>query len=97
VWLPSQFYEKAPHYWLLLGLLFIVVGSFLGLQVAINYLYFGVVVGLGCCLWSVRVFTARAKHRQSRSPDESEQAAEPTESAESAEPAEPEPELTDNA
>ena len=97
MWLPSQFYEKNVNYWLLLGLLFIVVGSFLGLQVAINYLYFGVVVGLGCCLWSVRVFTARAKHRRPRSPDESEQAAEPTEPTEPTEPAESEPELTDNA
>jgi Kef-type K+ transport system membrane component KefB len=85
MWLPSQFYEKAPHYWLLLGLLFITVGSYLGLQVEINYLYFGVVVGLCCCLWSVRVFTARAKHRRSSLPDESAQGAEP------------DPELTDNA
>ena len=85
MWLPSQFYEKAPQYWLLLGLLFIIVGSYLGLQVELSYLYFGVVVGLCCCLWSVRVFTARAKHRRSKLSDESEQAAEP------------DPELTDNA
>jgi hypothetical protein len=85
VWLPSQFYEKAPHYWLLLGLLFIVVGSYLGLQVELNYLYFGVATGLGCCLWSVRVFNIRAKHRQPESSVESEQLAEPN------------PELTDNA
>ena len=85
MWLPSQFYEKAPHYWLLLGLLFIVVGSYLGLQVELNYLYFGVGVGLCCCLWSVRVFATRAKHRRSKSSDKSEQLAEPV------------PELTDNA
>ena len=85
MWLPSQFYEKAPHYWLLLGLLFIVVGSYLGLQVELNYLYIGVGVGLCCCLWSVRVFTVRAKHRRSKSSDESEQLPEL------------DPELTDNA
>jgi len=84
VWLPSQFYEKAPYYWLLLGLLFIVVGSYLGMQVDLNYLYLGVATGLGCCFWSVRVFTARAKHRRPESPNESEQLAEP------------DPELTDN-
>jgi len=77
VWLPSQFYEKAPHYWLILGLLFIVVGSYLGLQIGLNYLYFGVVVGICCCCWSVRVFSARAKHRRPESSDESEQLAQP--------------------
>ena len=85
MWLPSQFYEKAPHYWLLLGLLFIVVGSYLGLQIGLNYLYFGVAVGLCCCWWSIRVFTARAKYRRPESSDDCEQLAEP------------ESELTDNA
>jgi hypothetical protein len=85
VWLPSQFYEKAPHYWLILGLLFIVVGSYLGLQIGLNYLYFGVAVGLSCCGWSIRVFNARAKHRRPESSGESEQLAQP------------ESELTDNA
>ena len=64
MWLPSQFYEKAPHYWLVLGLMFILVGSYLGSQVERNYLYLGVAVGLCCCLWSVRVFTIRAKYRK---------------------------------
>ncbi len=77
MWLPSQFYEKAPHYWLILGLLFIVVGSYLGLQIGFNYLYFGVAVGLCCCWWSIRVFTARAKYRRPESSGESEQLAEP--------------------
>ena len=77
MWLPSQFYEKAPHYWLILGLLFIVVGSYLGLQIGLNYLYFGVAVGICCCCWSVRVFSARAKHRRPESSDESEQLAQP--------------------
>jgi hypothetical protein len=85
VWLPSQFYEKAPHYWLILGLLFIVVGSYLGLQIGLNYLYFGVAVGLSCCGWSIRVFNARAKHRRPESSGEAEQLAQP------------ESELTDNA
>ena len=85
MWLPSQFYEKAPYYWLLLGLLFIVVGSYLGLQVELNYLYFGVAVGLCCCLWSIRVFTVRAKHRR------------PGSSGASVQVAESDPELTDNA
>lgn len=64
MWLPSQFYEKAPHYWLVLGLLFILVGSYLGTQVERNYLFVGVAVGLSCCLWSIRVFTLRAKFRK---------------------------------
>jgi hypothetical protein len=42
-------------------------------------------VGLCCCCWSVRVFSARAKHRRPESSGESEQLAQP------------ESELTDNA
>ena len=74
MWLPNQFYEKAPHYWLFLGLLFILVGSYLGMQVEErNYLYLGVVVGLSCCLWSFRVFSARARYRRSQQADNSAQ------------------------
>ena len=44
MWLPTPVYEKAPHYWLLLGLLLIVLGVYLGLEIGRAYL----VVGVGC-------------------------------------------------
>ena len=68
MWLPNPVYEKAPHYWLLLGLLFIVVGSYLGYERNPVFIYTGVAVGIACCAWGVRVLTKR-----SRSRDETEQ------------------------
>lgn len=68
MWLPNPVYEKAPHYWLLLGLLFIVVGSYLGYERNPVFIYTGVAVGIACCAWGVRVLTKR-----SRSRDEPEQ------------------------
>lgn len=63
MWIPTPVYEKAPHYWLLLGLLFIVVGSYLGLQDGRSFMFGGVAVGIACCLWSIRVFSKRAQSR----------------------------------
>lgn len=63
MWLPTPFYERAPHYWLLLGILLIIVGMYLGFEVQRAYMYAGVGLGVACCLWSGRVF-ARRRPRQ---------------------------------
>ncbi len=63
MWLPNSVYERAPHYWLFIGLLLIIVGMYLGFEVNPVYLYVGVGLGVGSCLWSARVF-ARRKPRQ---------------------------------
>lgn len=70
MWIPTPFYQRAPHYWLLLGLSLIIVGVYLGLEIQRSYLYVGVGVGLACCLWSLRVFSARSKARQDSSQSE---------------------------
>lgn len=59
MWLPSAIYEKAPHYWLLLGLLFIIIGMYLGFEVQREYLYAGIGLGVACCLWGFRVMSQR--------------------------------------
>ena len=64
MWLPSPIYEKAPHYWLLLGLLLIVLGVYLGFQVESSYMYLGVTSGLASCAWSVRTYWQRSSHRE---------------------------------
>ena len=64
MWLPTPIYEKAPHYWLLLGLLLIVLGVYLGLAVARSYLYLGVGFGAVSCAWSVRTYWKRSLQRE---------------------------------
>jgi hypothetical protein len=68
VWLPTPVYEKAPHYWLLLGLLFIVVGMYLGYARDPIFIYTGIAVGVACCAWGIRVLAKRAK--RSEEPDQ---------------------------
>ena len=70
MWLPSAVYEKAPHYWLLLGLLLIITGMFLGFEVHRAYLFAGVALGVACCLWSARVFSQRAPRKPTSSVDD---------------------------
>ncbi|MDH3614387.1 MAG: hypothetical protein OEU90_05255 [Gammaproteobacteria bacterium] len=69
MWLSSNFYERAPQYWLLIGLLLVITGTYLGLQVERMYMYFGVATGVTCIVWSVVVFIRRAK-RLNRQPIE---------------------------
>jgi len=64
MWLPTPIYEKAPHYWLLLGLLLIVLGVYLGLEVASSYMYLGVVSGVVSCVWSIRTYWQRSLLRE---------------------------------
>lgn len=66
MWLPTPFYERAPHYWLLIGLLLIVVGMYLGFEIHRVYMFVGLGFGVASCLWSARVF-ARRKPRQQES------------------------------
>jgi len=63
MWLPDSIYERAAHYWLLLGLLLIVVGTYLAIELQRGYLYISVGVGLSCCYWSMLVFKKRKPRR----------------------------------
>lgn len=70
MYLPNSVYERAPHYWLFVGLLLVVLGVYLGLQINTRYLYVGVSLGLLSCLWGIRVFL-----RRTRKPGEADVAA----------------------
>ena len=61
MYLPNSLYERAPHYWLFIGLLLVVLGIYLGLQVNTRYLYVGVSLGVLSCAWGVRVLLRRAR------------------------------------
>ena len=59
--LPNSMYERAPHYWLFIGLLLVVVGIYLGVQVDTKFLFVGVTIGLASSLWGLRVLLYRAR------------------------------------
>ena len=59
--LPDSLYERAPHYWLFIGLLLVVVGVYLGVQVDTKYLFVGGSMGVLSCVWGIRVFLRRTR------------------------------------
>ena len=62
MWIPTPIYERIPQFWLLLGLLFMSSGTYLGFEYSLSFVYFG--VGFACCLWSLWIFTMRLRSRQ---------------------------------
>ena len=72
MFVPKSIYERLPQFWLLLGLLFMSSGTYLGFDYSLSFFYFG--VGFACCLWSMWIFTKRLANRVI--PRESEQLAE---------------------
>jgi len=61
MWLPTPFYDRAPHYWLFIGLLFMIVGVYLGIEMDRYFLFVGMILGLASCAWGVRVFVRRSR------------------------------------
>lgn len=64
MWLPSPIYERLPVFWIILGLLFIAGGLYIGLEIspALGY----VTVGLACFFAGVLVTGLRIKYRSDR-------------------------------
>jgi len=61
MWLPTPLYERIPQFWLLLGLLFMSSGTYLGFDYSLSFVYFA--VGIACVIWSVAVFVKRSRYR----------------------------------
>lgn len=59
--LPSTLYEKAPQYWIFIGILLFVLGVYLGFEVGRTFLLTGVTLGLASCAWGVRIMTRRSR------------------------------------
>ena len=61
MWLPGPVYERVPQFWLLLGILFMTSGAYLGFDYELTFLYFG--VGVLCVVWSIGIFVVRSRNR----------------------------------
>jgi hypothetical protein len=61
MWLPTSVYERVPQFWLVLGLLFMVSGLYLGTEYHMAFLYVG--VGVACFLWGVAIAVWRRRFR----------------------------------
>ncbi|NCF14744.1 MAG: hypothetical protein GWP62_05495 [Gammaproteobacteria bacterium] len=67
MYLHSTLYERAPQYWIFIGVLLVILGVYLGVEVSSTFLFTGVTLGLASCAWGVRVLVRRS--RQSKDTD----------------------------
>ena len=65
MWLPTPIYERLPQFLLVLGLLLMSSGAYLGFDYAWSFLYFG--VGFGGAAWSLWLFSVRSAARKKAS------------------------------
>jgi hypothetical protein len=59
MWIPNSVYERAPQYWVFVGLLLVVVGIYLGLEVHPAFFLVGSGSGLGSIVWGMIVYDRR--------------------------------------
>ena len=71
MWLPTRVYERIPHFLLAVGVVFMLVASYLTPAYPRFSLYFG--AGLVCVLWGAGVLVVRARSRQRGKSHSSEQ------------------------
>ena len=71
MWLPTPIYERLPQFWLLLGLLFMSSGTYIGFDYSLSFVYFG--VGFACCAGSLGVFSLRLRNRNEAEPETSDE------------------------
>lgn len=78
MWLSTSVYKRIPQFWLLLGLLFMVTGTYVGFDHNVAFWYFG--VGLLSCVWSlcIMLFRSRAGQYTEVDLDAQDQSPEPT-------------------
>lgn len=61
MWLPTPIYERVPQFWLLLGLLFMSSGVYLGFEYRLSFAY--LFVGMLCIAWSFTILVRRSRFR----------------------------------
>jgi membrane protein implicated in regulation of membrane protease activity len=71
MWIPTPIYERIPQFWVLIGLLFMSSGVYLGFDYQLIFVYFG--AGALCFAWGVRLFVMRFVHRKAKQGQQQEQ------------------------
>ena len=61
MYLPNSLYERAPHYWLFVGMLLVILGIYLGAQVDSKFTFLGAGLGVLSCGWGVRILLRRMR------------------------------------
>lgn len=61
MYLHNTLYQRAPQYWILIGVLLVILGIYLGVEMSSTFLFTGVTLGLASCVWGVRILMRRSR------------------------------------
>lgn len=61
MWLPTPVYEKIPQFWLLIGLLFVALGLYIGFEFELIFYYLA--LGVVCVIRSLWIHVLRRRFR----------------------------------
>jgi hypothetical protein len=61
MWIPAQIYERIPQFWILLALLFIALGLYIGFD--IEFIFFYLALGLLCFGRGISIQLMRLRFR----------------------------------
>ena len=64
MWLPTPIYERVPQFYVLVGLLLITDGLYLGFEYWYSFCYLA--LGFSSCVWGVGIFIQRMKYRKAQ-------------------------------
>ena len=66
MFISKNFYERAPYYWMIVGVLLVILGTYLGASLNPFYYFLGIGGGAVTCGWGLWVFRKRleTKNRQ---------------------------------
>jgi hypothetical protein len=64
MWIPAPVYERIPQFWLLLGLLFLALGIYIGFDFELIFFYLG--LGLVCVARGIWIQLLRLRFRDKR-------------------------------
>jgi len=62
MWIPAPIYERLPQFLVLISLLFMSSGVYLGFDYWLTFVYFG--TGVLCFAWGIRLFVIRFVYRK---------------------------------
>ena len=64
MYLHSTLYERAPHYWIVIGVLLVILGIYLGVELSSTFLFLGITLGLASCAWGIRILMRRSRQSE---------------------------------
>ena len=63
VLIPRGLYDSAPYYWVVIGIVLLVLGTYVAVTGASAHYALGLISGVISCIWGLRVFQQRLSRR----------------------------------